>query len=415
MPSRFERESVGGDGRDVTADWSPSGLQVTVQRPRPVWARVTGSSGALYAWAEVNTADTAFPDLVGSFAQAGGAAAAAWPAYEVTGSTSVPVGAKVLLWPSPAGTFWVFRYDGGGGSGLTVEEADGSPQYASVTTLRVDQADGAVLSQPSAGVARIDWASATAAQKGMVDTATQTFGGAKTFLTMPLTVGAPSFLLPPTGFLSQGTGGFGNYVFAEGSGGVTYLYADGQYDTLGGVAFPPASGGAAPHVASVSAWTYGGSDYVGLLVRGESDIIIAPGGAGGRVKVANDATFAVGTGQTGTVGFGAACVHGIVTALGTGLADPNADRVVFWDDSAGQYQWLAPDGAGVEVSGTTLRLKNQGTVSDLTDATGGTAGGTVADVGAAFSQATLNDNFATLAAKLNAVLDALQAAGVVTA
>lgn len=34
-------------------------------------------------------------------------------------------------------------------------------------------------------------------------------------------------------------------------------------------------------------------------------------------------------------------------------ADPNADRVLFWDDSAGSVQWLALSG-GLSISGTTL-------------------------------------------------------------
>jgi ABC-type amino acid transport substrate-binding protein len=50
-------------------------------------------------------------------------------------------------------------------------------------------------------------------------------------------------------------------------------------------------------------------------------------------------------------------------------------------------------------------------VPDLTAASG-TADGTVADVGAAFSQATLNDNFKELATKVNAILAALRASGV---
>jgi hypothetical protein len=45
-----------------------------------------------------------------------------------------------------------------------------------------------------------------------------------------------------------------------------------------------------------------------------------------------------------------------------------------------------------------------GLVAEITDSTTGTADGTLADVGASFSQATLNNNFADLAAKLNAVL-----------
>lgn len=42
-----------------------------------------------------------------------------------------------------------------------------------------------------------------------------------------------------------------------------------------------------------------------------------------------------------------------------------------------------------------------GGVAELVDSTTGTADGTLADVGAAFSQTTLNNNFADLAAKVN--------------
>lgn len=38
---------------------------------------------------------------------------------------------------------------------------------------------------------------------------------------------------------------------------------------------------------------------------------------------------------------------------GASLADPNADRILFWDDSAGQMTWLVP-GTGLAISGTTL-------------------------------------------------------------
>ena len=42
-----------------------------------------------------------------------------------------------------------------------------------------------------------------------------------------------------------------------------------------------------------------------------------------------------------------------------------------------------------------------GAEAEITDSTGGTADGTLADVGASFNQATLNNNFADLAAKVN--------------
>jgi hypothetical protein len=47
-------------------------------------------------------------------------------------------------------------------------------------------------------------------------------------------------------------------------------------------------------------------------------------------------------------------------------------------------------------------------IAALTDSSTGTADGTIADVGAAFNQATLNNNFADLAAKINAILKTLK-------
>lgn len=44
---------------------------------------------------------------------------------------------------------------------------------------------------------------------------------------------------------------------------------------------------------------------------------------------------------------------GFVSASGT-LADPNADNIVFWDDSAGGFAYLTI-GSGLAISGTTLR------------------------------------------------------------
>lgn len=48
-------------------------------------------------------------------------------------------------------------------------------------------------------------------------------------------------------------------------------------------------------------------------------------------------------------------------------------------------------------------VRRGGLVAPITDSTTGTADGTLADVGAEFSQATLNNNFADLAAKINAL------------
>lgn len=43
----------------------------------------------------------------------------------------------------------------------------------------------------------------------------------------------------------------------------------------------------------------------------------------------------------------------VTTLLGTDLTDPNADRLLFWDDSAGAFAYLTA-GTGLSISGTTI-------------------------------------------------------------
>lgn len=49
--------------------------------------------------------------------------------------------------------------------------------------------------------------------------------------------------------------------------------------------------------------------------------------------------------------------------LGVSLSDPNADRILFWDDSAGQYQFLTL-GTNLSITGTTLDATGGGALSD---------------------------------------------------
>lgn len=68
----------------------------------------------------------------------------------------------------------------GGGGSITIEEVDGTPTE-SASTLRFDSADGFELTEPAAGVVRVDMLAAGVAQVGVVTTGSQTFAGAKTF------------------------------------------------------------------------------------------------------------------------------------------------------------------------------------------------------------------------------------------
>lgn len=63
---------------------------------------------------------------------------------------------------------------------------------------------------------------------------------------------------------------------------------------------------------------------------------------------------------------------------GASLADPNADRILFWDDSAGQVTWLTP-GTNLSITGTTLNASGgsggltDGDYGDITVSGTGTA------------------------------------------
>lgn len=55
--------------------------------------------------------------------------------------------------------------------------------------------------------------------------------------------------------------------------------------------------------------------------------------------------------STGVAGLGTG--QAAFLAQNVNLADPNADRIIFWDDSAGEYVHLTP-GSGLSITGTTL-------------------------------------------------------------
>lgn len=47
---------------------------------------------------------------------------------------------------------------------------------------------------------------------------------------------------------------------------------------------------------------------------------------------------------------------------GASLSDPNADRILFWDDSAGQVTWLTA-GSNLTITSTTIDASGTGTAA----------------------------------------------------
>jgi hypothetical protein len=94
--------------------------------------------------------------------------------------------------------YGVFSLDVAGASGITVEAVDGTPSYTGVTTLRFDELDGYSLSNPAAGVARVDHLPASATQAGVVDLANQVLGDGVKAIQDALMVGSTTVSLGTT-------------------------------------------------------------------------------------------------------------------------------------------------------------------------------------------------------------------------
>jgi hypothetical protein len=80
---------------------------------------------------------------------------------------------------------------------------------------------------------------------------------------------------------------------------------------------------------------------------------------------------------------------------GASLTDPNADRIMFWDDSAGAVTWLTA-GTGLSISGTTMTATGTGTVTSVSG-TGTVSGLTLTGTVTSSGSLTLGGNLSITA------------------
>jgi len=116
----------------------------------------------------------------------------------------------------------------------------------------------------------------------------------------------------------------------------------------------------------------------GLLVFATSPTLVTPNlGTPSALTLTNATGLPLSTGVTGTLPLASG-------GTGSSLTDPGADRIGFWDDSAGEFTWLTV-GANLSITGTTLNATGGGGGTDIdigsTVITGGSTGQVLYDNG----------------------------------
>lgn len=146
----MERQSAGNASAGLDQFGGPAGPLTRPSTPPFLWIKITGISGTAYAWtAETFSAGTPsdrIPTIAGT--------TSLFPAYEVTGSISVPTDGSAIVqaWLSDDGTSYLFEENASGGGG-TLEVTDGTTTVMNVTEL--DFTSGATVTNGGAGIADV--------------------------------------------------------------------------------------------------------------------------------------------------------------------------------------------------------------------------------------------------------------------
>lgn len=134
-----------GDGLSITAPALSTGKALTITTP------ASGFTGYFLYFKDTSGVRKFSVDYAGTV-YATGIDAAKLQGRDI--ATTAPTDGQGLVW-SVANTRW---QPGSVAASITVEEADGAPSLVGSTTVRFDQADGFVVSNPSGSIARVDLA-----------------------------------------------------------------------------------------------------------------------------------------------------------------------------------------------------------------------------------------------------------------
>lgn len=214
-----------------------------------------------------------------------------------------------------------------------------------------------------------------------------------------------------TGIDNSEFGGVPQFTPASASGPASLAFAEDTDNGTNKVTLiAPAS------IASDKTATF--QDITGTLyITGGQDVSLADGGTGAsltdpnadRIMFWDDSAGAV-TWLVPSTGIAITTTNLSLSHLGLeALTDPNADRVAFWDDSAGAFAWLTM-GTNLTITGTTLdaagggglTIDSQQPTSDVTTVVStGFSGCKVVDVSFAFTHNNASAANYTLQARVS--------------
>ncbi len=264
----------------------------------------------------------------------------------------------------------------GTGSSVLIGVVDVNPASATATEIRFDEADGFVVANVSGTIYRVDLQAATDTQAGIVSIVTQTYAGLKTYLD-----GIISSFFEVTAISGAVTNYFGSVL--NDAGFCSQVSASNIAASI--------------FLGNPTAGTWDGELVFGVQVdTGDDDkttlhlvandpansqtgrlVLYVDGLALPYYSVRNDATQKDGMTAAAAAAIVSTEVAGGLVISATSLSDPNADRILFWDDSGGAVAWLTA-GAGLTITTTTIKasemaawtvkVRNAGTTGDPSDA-----------------------------------------------
>ncbi|MBI2644291.1 MAG: hypothetical protein HYW95_02140 [Candidatus Wildermuthbacteria bacterium] len=220
-----------------------------------------------------------------------------------------------------------------------------------------------------------------------------------------LTTSSPTFAaLTLSSALTLGNGGTGAALTAS-TGGIVYSGASAlailsgtatanQVLLSGSSAAPSWSTATYPATTTINQILYSSAaNTVSGLTTGNNGILVT--GATGIPSIATDIPTAVTIGGNYVYRAGGTDVALADGGTGASLTDPNADRILFWDDSESAVTWLAP-GNSIAITTTTLDTIQDIRTSASPQFTGLTLTGNLTFSGAALDIITASNTAAAL-------------------